>query len=38
MSAGLADFAKFIPTDLVRSLLAEGIRAEPGGTRPSAME
>ncbi|HKH96089.1 MAG TPA: adenylate/guanylate cyclase domain-containing protein, partial [Beijerinckiaceae bacterium] len=33
MSAGLADFAKFIPTDLVRSLLAEGIRAEPGGTR-----
>ena len=33
MSAGLADFAKFIPTDLVRSLLAEGIRAEPGGAR-----
>jgi len=33
MSAGLADFAKFIPTDLVRSLLAEGIRAEPGGSR-----
>ena len=33
MSAGLADFAKFIPTDLVRTLLAEGIRAEPGGAR-----
>jgi len=33
MSAGLADFAKFIPTDLVRSLLAEGVHAEPGGAR-----
>jgi adenylate cyclase len=33
MSAGLADFAKFIPTDLVRSLLADGVRAEPGGSR-----
>jgi adenylate cyclase len=33
MSAGLADFAKFIPTELVRSLLSEGVRAEPGGMR-----
>jgi hypothetical protein len=31
MSNGLADFAKFIPTELVRRLLAEGIRAEPAG-------
>lgn len=31
MAAGLADFAKFIPTDLVRTLLAEGVRAVPGG-------
>jgi adenylate cyclase len=33
MAAGLADFGKFIPTDLVRSLVASGIRAEPGGER-----
>lgn len=33
MGAGLADFAKFIPTDLVRSLIAEGMRLEPGGSR-----
>lgn len=33
MSAGLADFAKFIPTELVRSLLKEGMRAEPGGEK-----
>jgi adenylate cyclase len=33
MSLSLADFAKFIPTDLVRSLVAEGVRAEPGGSR-----
>ncbi|HEX6013651.1 MAG TPA: adenylate/guanylate cyclase domain-containing protein, partial [Geminicoccaceae bacterium] len=33
MAAGLADFAKFIPTELVRSLLASGVRAEPGGER-----
>jgi adenylate cyclase len=33
MSAGLADFGKFIPADLVRSLLVDGMRAEPGGTR-----
>lgn len=31
MAAGLADFAKFIPTDLVKSLVASGVRAEPGG-------
>jgi adenylate cyclase len=31
MATGLADFAKFIPTDLVRTLLAEGVRATPGG-------
>lgn len=31
MAAGLADFAKFIPTDLVRTLLADGVRAAPGG-------
>jgi adenylate cyclase len=31
MASGLADFAKFIPTDLVRTLLAEGVRAAPGG-------
>lgn len=31
MAAGLSDFAKFIPTDLVRTLLADGVRAEPGG-------
>jgi adenylate cyclase len=33
MAAGLADFAKFIPTELVRGLLESGIRAEPGGER-----
>src|SRR5262249_51038154 len=31
MAAGLADFGKFIPTELVRSLVASGMRAEPGG-------
>lgn len=31
MASGLADFAKFIPTDLVRTLLADGVRAVPGG-------
>lgn len=31
MANGLADFAKFIPTDLVRTLLADGGRAVPGG-------
>lgn len=33
MAAGLADFAKFIPTELVRRLLESGVRAEPGGER-----
>ncbi|WP_284180282.1 adenylate/guanylate cyclase domain-containing protein [Rhabdaerophilum sp. SD176] len=33
MSHGLADFAKFIPTELVRNLIREGMRAEPGGTQ-----
>jgi adenylate cyclase len=38
MATGLADFAKFIPTDLVRMLLAEGVRAAPGGeTRELTM-
>jgi adenylate cyclase len=31
MAKGLADFGKFIPTDLVRMLLADGVRAVPGG-------
>ncbi|MGD9508367.1 MAG: hypothetical protein AB7X49_07425, partial [Geminicoccaceae bacterium] len=31
MAAGLADFAKFIPTELVRRLVESGVRAEPGG-------
>ncbi|MGL5115958.1 MAG: adenylate/guanylate cyclase domain-containing protein [Beijerinckiaceae bacterium] len=31
MAAGLQDFAKFIPADLVRMLVADGHRAEPGG-------
>jgi adenylate cyclase len=31
MASGLQDFAKFIPADLVRMLLADGHRAEPGG-------
>ncbi len=31
MAGGLADFGKFIPTDLVRTLLADGVRAAPGG-------
>ena len=33
MAAGLADFSKFIPTELVRGLLHSGVRAEPGGER-----
>lgn len=33
MASGLADFGKFIPTELVRSLIANGMRAEPGGER-----
>ncbi len=31
MAKGLADFGKFIPTDLVRTLLVDGQRATPGG-------
>ncbi len=31
MAAGLADFGKFIPLELVRSLVTGGKRAEPGG-------
>ncbi len=31
MAKGLADFGKFIPTDLVRTLLTDGKRATPGG-------
>ena len=35
MAKGLADFGKFIPTDLVRMLLSDGKRAMPGGeSRP----
>ncbi|CAN1497181.1 CHD domain containing protein [Rhabdaerophilaceae bacterium] len=33
MSQGLADFGRFIPADLVRSILKDGMRAEPGGSR-----
>lgn len=33
MSAGLSDFGKYIPADLVRGLLVDGMRAEPGGTK-----
>nr|WP_316650541.1 adenylate/guanylate cyclase domain-containing protein [uncultured Gellertiella sp.] len=33
MSTGLASFGKFIPVDLVQSLLAKGIRPQPGGSR-----
>jgi adenylate cyclase len=33
MAAGLADFAKFIHSELVRRLLESGVRAEPGGER-----
>lgn len=31
MAAGLSAFAKYIPTDLVRTLVTEGVEAEPGG-------
>lgn len=33
MAAALAHFATFIPTDVVASLLTNGMRAEPGGDR-----
>lgn len=32
MAAGLANFGRFIPVDLVRELVAQGGRAEPGGS------
>jgi adenylate cyclase len=32
MAAGLSAFRKFIPADLVRSLLSQGVEAKPGGT------
>ena len=31
MAAGLSAFRKYVPTDLVRMLVAEGIKTEPGG-------
>ncbi|MGQ0677285.1 MAG: adenylate/guanylate cyclase domain-containing protein [Rhodospirillales bacterium] len=31
MSGGLASFQKFLPTELVRTLVAQGIEAKPGG-------
>jgi adenylate cyclase len=31
MAAGLSAFRKFIPADLVRSLLSQGVEAKPGG-------
>src|SRR5258708_16005913 len=33
MARGLASFQKYIPADLVRTLVAQGIEAKPGGTR-----
>jgi adenylate cyclase len=32
MATGLAAFGKYLPADLVRTLVAEGIEARPGGT------
>ena len=32
MASGLAAFGKYLPTDLVRILVAEGVEARPGGT------
>jgi adenylate cyclase len=32
MAAGLSAFGKFIPADLVRSLLGQGVEAKPGGS------
>src|SRR5579863_684871 len=32
MAAGLSAFGKFIPADLVRSLLTQGVEAKPGGS------
>ncbi|WP_170782672.1 adenylate/guanylate cyclase domain-containing protein [Ruegeria lacuscaerulensis] len=31
MAAGLSAFRKYVPTDLVRMLVAEGIKSQPGG-------
>jgi adenylate cyclase len=33
MARGLASFGKYIPADLVRTLVAQGVEARPGGTR-----
>jgi adenylate cyclase len=33
MARGLASFRKYIPADLVRTLVAQGIEAKPGGAR-----
>ncbi|MBI1779485.1 MAG: adenylate/guanylate cyclase domain-containing protein [Proteobacteria bacterium] len=33
MAGGLASFRKYVPADLVRTLVAQGIEAKPGGTR-----
>ncbi len=33
MARGLASFRKYIPADLVRTLVAQGVEAKPGGTR-----
>jgi adenylate cyclase len=35
MSRGLASFKKYMPTDLVRTLVSRGIEAEPGGEQQS---
>lgn len=35
MATGLSAFAKYIPTDLVRTLVTEGIEARPGGEMKS---
>ncbi len=32
MAAGLSSFGKFIPADLVRALLSQGVEAKPGGS------
>lgn len=33
MGQGLASFQKFLPTEIVRILVAQGVQAEPGGAR-----
>jgi adenylate cyclase len=35
MSQGLASFAKYMPTELVRTLVSQGIEAKPGGEHES---